>query len=91
MSMSVFINITFDENQIAPDVAQSLASACPVDIFGLNSEHLIVNPEEVDECTLCELCLKIAPAGALVIHKLYKDEQLVSRGEVSHSHAPRAS
>lgn len=81
--MGVFIDITFDENQIRPDVAQSLADACPVDIFDLDGERLMVKPQEVDECTLCELCLKIAPADALIIHKLYKDERLVSRGDAS--------
>jgi NAD-dependent dihydropyrimidine dehydrogenase PreA subunit len=36
--------------------------------------------EEEDECTLCELCLDVAPAGAITIHKLYSETQLVSRG-----------
>jgi NAD-dependent dihydropyrimidine dehydrogenase PreA subunit len=80
MSDGVFITISVDESRIKPDVARSLVSICPVDIFGLDGERLIVKPDQVDECTLCELCLMTAPAGALVIHKRYKDEQLVSRG-----------
>jgi NAD-dependent dihydropyrimidine dehydrogenase PreA subunit len=83
----MFLDIVFDEERITPDVARALASACPVDIFGANDRGLVVHPEEVDECTLCELCLTIAPAGALVIRKLYKDETLVSSGGVPSSYA----
>lgn len=82
MREGVFIKITVDKNQVTPDVARSLVSICPVDIFGVDDERLSVKPDQVDECTLCELCLAMAPAGALVIHKLYKNEQLVSRGGV---------
>ena len=80
MSERVFIDITFDKDRIQPDAARALVSACPVDIFKLEDGQLAIRPEALDECTLCELCLAIAPAGALVIHKLYKDQSLVSRG-----------
>ena len=80
--MGIFINIVYDEDQILPDVARQLVATCPVDIYTIDkaSERLRVQPDEVDECTLCGLCLKIAPAGALIIQKLYKDEQLISQG-----------
>ena len=78
--MGVFINITCDEWLIEPDVASKLIATCPVDIFDRatdkHGERLFIKPDQVDECTLCGLCLKLAPAGALVIHKLYKDERL---------------
>ncbi|MFN8457698.1 MAG: hypothetical protein U0401_24080 [Anaerolineae bacterium] len=84
--MGVFIQITVDETKISLEVGQALVSLCPVDIFAWKQGRLLVRPEQDDECTLCELCLTAAPAGALVIRKRYKkDEQLVSRGE-SHSH-----
>ena len=79
--MGVFINIIYDTDQIEPAMARRLTATCPVDIFAVDSgEHLVIQQDEVDECTLCGLCLKIAPAGALTIQKLYKDEQLVSQG-----------
>lgn len=80
MSDCIFIKITFDESRIDGATARALAAVCPVDIYAANGERLVVRPEQVDECTLCELCLTRAPAGALVIHKMYKDEPLVSRG-----------
>lgn len=78
--MGVFIEIVVDEAQIGPDLARRLVAACPVDIFALAGERLVVRPEAEDECTLCELCLTPAPAGAIVIHKRYSGAQLVSRG-----------
>jgi ferredoxin-like protein FixX len=80
MLNAVFINITFDAERIKPEIARALVTVCPVNIFGVSNEQLAVRPEELDECTLCEMCLVTAPAGALVIHKLYKDEQLISHG-----------
>ena len=78
--MGIFIQITLSDSQLSAMVARNLVSVCPVDIFALDGEQLRVQPEEEDECTLCELCLPAAPAGVLTIHKQYKDEQLVSRG-----------
>ena len=49
----------------------------------MNSEQvgkLNAKPDREDECTLCKLCLDAAPAGAVVIRKMYRDEQLISRG-----------
>jgi NAD-dependent dihydropyrimidine dehydrogenase PreA subunit len=78
--MGVFIGITLDPAPFDPEQARRLASACPVDIFAVEAGRPVVRPDEVDECTLCELCLDLAPPGAIVIQKLYKDQQLVSRG-----------
>ena len=79
----VFISVSVDESRIGLDTARALATACPVDIFGVEDGRLVIKPDQVDECTLCEVCLKVAPASALVIRKLYIDEQLVSRGSGS--------
>lgn len=77
--MGVFIQISVDEDRLTPERAEQIASLCPVDIFALDGKGVLgVRPEQEDECTLCELCLDAAPAGALTIRKTYKDEQLVS-------------
>ena len=79
--MGVFIHISLDADEFDPALSRSIVSACPVDIFELQNGRLVVRPEMEDECTLCELCLNLAPSGTLTIHKLYKHENLVSRGE----------
>ncbi len=78
--MGVFIDIALDPKPFSPERARLLVTACPVDIFAVENGQPVVRPDEVDECTLCELCLDIAPAGAIVIRKRYKEEELVSRG-----------
>ena len=79
--MGTFIRINIIDDRVSPDLARRLVSICPVDIFALEADRLRVRPTEEDECTLCELCLNAARRGAVVIHKLYKRESLVSRGQ----------
>jgi NAD-dependent dihydropyrimidine dehydrogenase PreA subunit len=78
--MSVFIHIDILADALPFELAEQIVSLCPVEIFALQEQKLQVQEEREDECTLCDLCLNAAPAGALVIRKLYKDEKLVSRG-----------
>ena len=78
--MGVFLEISLDPSLLRAGDAPRLVSICPVDIFALEAGQLAVRPDEVDECTLCELCLDAAPAGAIAIRKHYKDQVLVSRG-----------
>ena len=84
--MGVFIQIEVNAAGLDATAAQQIVSACPVEIFAVDDDRLLVRPEREDECTLCELCLDLAPAGSLVIRKLYRDEQLgsvdISRGGV---------
>lgn len=78
--MGLFIRVAVDADRVSPALARALVTLCPVDIFALDGERLGVRPDEEDECTLCELCLKAAPPGAIAIHKLYLDESLLSHG-----------
>lgn len=80
--MGVFIRIEVDGEHISPSLGRALVELCPMDIYALQGERLGVRPDEEDECTLCELCLKAAPVGAILIHKLYSGERLVSGGAV---------
>ena len=85
--MGMFIRVSVDEDQISPELARSLVGLCPVDIFTMAGEQLRVDSDQEDECTLCELCLKAAPQGAIVIHTLYLHESLVSNGAQNESSA----
>ncbi len=78
--MGIFINIMLDDAKLTPELARTLVPLCPVEIFALEGDRLVVRPDQVDECTLCELCLHAAPTGAITITKSYKDDVLVSRG-----------
>lgn len=55
-----------------PELAKKLAEACPVDIFEAGPQGVRIVEKNLDECVLCELCLKAAPEGAVRIVKLYE-------------------
>lgn len=76
--MGVFINVSVDSDAIPDAERQRIVRLCPVDIFALEGQQLAVVEANEDECTLCDLCLKAAPAGTIRIHKAYSGETLVS-------------
>jgi NAD-dependent dihydropyrimidine dehydrogenase PreA subunit len=80
MPMGVFIQVEIVDTGLPEALGQRIASVCPVDIFAMRDGRLAIQAEEEDECTLCGLCLKAAPAGAIRIHKRYSGEVLTSTG-----------
>ena len=73
--MAMFIRVEVDNNIVAraPGLAEKLAEVCPVKIFKLGEKpnEVEVVEENVDECTLCDLCMQASPKGVRVI-KLYE-------------------
>ncbi len=73
--MAMFIRIDLDEGVVkkTDGLAQKLVEVCPVDIFAIGSEKnsVAVVDENVDECTLCDLCMQASPDGIKVV-KLYE-------------------
>jgi NAD-dependent dihydropyrimidine dehydrogenase PreA subunit len=68
----VFIDVEIDDSiQGDAELAKKLEDACPVDIFAARNGGVDVVEENLDECILCELCVKTAPAGRLRVRKLY--------------------
>jgi NAD-dependent dihydropyrimidine dehydrogenase PreA subunit len=70
----MFIDVT-----VAPPAAadaalvKKLVEVCPVNIFAQEKDgRLRIVEENLDECTLCDLCIKAAPAGAVHVVKLYE-------------------
>jgi len=68
---------TFIDVEVAGEIrddaalAQALEDACPVDIYAARDGGVEVVEENLDECVLCELCVRAAPAGKLRVRKLY--------------------
>jgi NAD-dependent dihydropyrimidine dehydrogenase PreA subunit len=54
-------------------LAKRLEEACPVDIFEAADTGVRIVQENLDECILCELCIKAAPEGAVRVVKLYEE------------------
>jgi len=68
----MFIDVEVDP-KIAADaaLAKKLTEVCPVNIFAEKDGRLRIVEENLDECVLCELCIKAAPPGKLRVLKLY--------------------
>ena len=53
------------------ELAAKLADVCPVDIYRAGERGVEVVTKRLDECVLCELCLKAAPPGTVRVIKRY--------------------
>jgi len=61
-------------------IVKQLVEVCPVNIFArADNGGLNIVEKHLDECTLCELCLNAAPAGAVKVKKLYGDRDVLAR------------
>jgi NAD-dependent dihydropyrimidine dehydrogenase PreA subunit len=71
----LFIDVKISD-AIAKDakVAAKLAEVCPVNIFEASDAGVRILEENLDECTLCDLCLEAAPKGTVEIIKLYEQD-----------------
>lgn len=56
------------------DAVAKLVEACPVDIFDAAEDGTLrIVEDNLDECTLCDLCIDAAPAGSVRVRKLYDE------------------
>jgi NAD-dependent dihydropyrimidine dehydrogenase PreA subunit len=69
----MFIDVKLDPAAAKdPALAKKLAEVCPVNIFAAEPAGVRIVEANLDECTLCDLCLQAAPKGAVTIVKLYE-------------------
>jgi NAD-dependent dihydropyrimidine dehydrogenase PreA subunit len=80
--VALFIDVKVDPATASDaELGGKLVDCCPVDIFARSpTGALEIVEENLDECTLCELCLAAAPPGAVRIVKLY-DGRILERRE----------
>jgi len=73
--MAMFIRVDMDEGVIrkTPGLAKKLVEVCPVKIYALGKDEstAVVVEDNLDECTLCDLCMQASPEGVKVV-KLYE-------------------
>jgi len=74
---ATFIGVEIDDAVKGDgELAKKLEEACPVDIYAAAAGEVQIVEKNLDECILCGLCIDAAPAGTVVVHKLYSDEVL---------------
>jgi NAD-dependent dihydropyrimidine dehydrogenase PreA subunit len=69
----LFIDVQLD-SEVAKDaaIAKKLEEVCPVSIFVAKPTGVEIDEENLDECTLCDLCIAEAPKGSVEVIKLYE-------------------
>ena len=74
----LFIAVEVDDTLAADtELAAKLTEVCPVDIYAQQDDGTLrIVEENLDECVLCALCIEAAPAGAVVVKKLYDGTEL---------------
>ena len=71
--MAMFIRVDIPEDvQTEEPLRKQLVEFCPVDIFALEGERVVTVDANLDECTLCDLCIQ-ASNGRVQVIKLYED------------------
>jgi ferredoxin-like protein FixX len=70
----MFIDVEVDAKVAAdPALAKKLTDVCPVNIFAQAKDgRLRIVEENLDECTLCDLCIQATPPGSVRVVKLYE-------------------
>jgi NAD-dependent dihydropyrimidine dehydrogenase PreA subunit len=76
---ATFIGIEVDDGAVGDSaLAAKLEEVCPVDIYADDGGRVSVVEGNVDECILCEMCVRTGP-GRVRVHKLYSDEVLAAQ------------
>jgi NAD-dependent dihydropyrimidine dehydrogenase PreA subunit len=71
--MAMFIRVDIPEDvQAEEPLRKQLVEVCPVDIFALDGERVVTVEANLDECTLCDLCIE-ASNGRVAVIKLYEE------------------
>ncbi len=74
MAMFIRVDVNSEVVKKTEGLAQKLVEVCPVKIFkvGTQPNSVAIVEENLDECTLCDLCMQASPEGVKVI-KLYEE------------------
>jgi ferredoxin-like protein FixX len=69
---AMFIEVKVDPSVARdPALAKKLVDVCPVNIFAREADGTLrIVDDNLDECTLCDLCVQAAP-GKVQVVKLY--------------------
>ena len=64
---------------MTPPRRRSSPRSVPVDIYKAVDGKLAIVEKNLDECTLCELCLAVGAPGQVKVKKLYDGGALLER------------
>jgi len=68
--MGTFVTVKI-EAKLCPEGCAVCVEACPVKIFVLENKNIGIDPENEEECTLCDICIERCPKNAIKLVKSY--------------------
>jgi len=73
MAMFIRLDVNNDVVRNTSGLAKQIVEVCPVNIFkaGPEDNTVAIVEDNLDECTLCDLCTQASPDGVQII-KLYE-------------------
>ena len=73
MAMFIRVDVKNDVVRKTAGLAKKIIEVCPVNIFkaGAEENSVAIVDDNLDECTLCDLCMQASPDGVKVV-KLYE-------------------
>lgn len=71
---AMFIRVDIDDSvQEDEALTKQLVEVCPVDIFAIDDAGRVGTVDDnLDECTLCDLCIDASQPGQIDVVKLYR-------------------
>ena len=74
MAMFIRVDVNNGVIQKTASLGKKIVEVCPVNIFkpGAEENTVALVEDNLDECTLCDLCTQASPDGVRVI-KLYEE------------------
>ena len=71
--MGLFITVSIEESDcLGINTCGSCLDKCPVNIFTKGKVMPVVDVDNEDECTLCNLCLDVCKPKCIVIKREYE-------------------
>jgi Fe-S-cluster-containing hydrogenase component 2 len=72
--VALFVKVKIDQTKFTTQQARELcARVCPVDALKVTDAGVEIDPENEDECILCDLCIRNAPEGAVEVVRTYQE------------------
>lgn len=69
--MGTFVSVIIEREKCTGNKCKICVELCPVSIFKIEENLIIIETENEDECTFCNLCIEECPQGAIKIKKEY--------------------
>ena len=70
--LGMFVKVKINQKKFtSQDELWNTVKYCPVNVFKFEGGRVIIDEENEDECTFCNICIENSPEDGIEIIKLY--------------------